>query len=192
MTAALVLNGFAVAVQPLAAQDVNADNSEKYTIVIVRGANLVNSVKRRVATEPIVEVQDRNKKPVGGVILTFTLPDTGPSGTFVANGSHIATVTTGIDGRAVMPPFQANDAEGSYNISVTGSKDGSTFSNTISVSNVATAGGISHATAVKILVFAAVAAGVSAGIVATQGGGPAKTTITPGTPTVGPAAVPHR
>ena len=89
--------------QPLIAQD-----AEKYEIKIIRGANLVNSVKRRVATEPIVEVQDRNKKPVGGVILTFTLPQTGPGGTFTASGSNIATVTTDATGRATMPPFQSN------------------------------------------------------------------------------------
>jgi hypothetical protein len=188
-TAALIFNGFVITVQPLSAQE--SENAEKYTIQIIRGANLVNSVKRRVATEPIVEVQDRNKKPVGGVILTFTLPDTGPSGTFAANGSHIATVTTGVDGRAIMPPFQTNDVEGSYNITVSGSKDGETFSTTISVTNVAGAAAISHGALLKIAIVAAVAAGVSAGIVATQGGS-SKTTITPGTPTVGPAVVVHR
>jgi hypothetical protein len=176
----------ALLLQPLGAQDTSPDTSEKYEIQIVRSANLVNSVKRRVATEPIVEVHDRNKKPVGGIILTFTLPQTGPGGTFTATGSNIATVTTGADGQATMPPFQSNSQNGSYNITVSGSANGVTFSTVIPVSN----GGVAfaHSTALKLIIVGAVAAGITSGLVVSQGGS-SKTTITPGTPSVGPASV---
>ena len=168
---------------PLSAQE----DTEKYEITIVRGANLVNSVKRRVATEPTVEVRDRNKKPVGGVILTFTLPQTGPGGKFTATGANIATVTTDAAGRATMPPFQANGQTGSYNINVSGSANGQAFSTVIPVSNAP--GGFSHATAVTtVVVIAAAAAGIATGLVVTRGGS-TNTTITPGTPSVGPASV---
>jgi hypothetical protein len=176
----------ALLLQPLGAQDTSPDTSEKYEIQIVRSANLVNSVKRRVATEPIVEVHDRNKKPVGGIILTFTLPQTGPGGTFTATGSNIATVTTGADGQATMPPFQSNSQNGSYNITVSGSANGVTFSTVIPVSN----GGVAfaHSTALKLIIVGAVAAGITSGLVVSQSGS-SKTTITPGTPSVGPASV---
>lgn len=175
----MLLNGMIV--RPLSAQEA----AEKYEIQIIRGANLVNSVKRRVATEPIVEVQDRNKKPVGGVILTFTLPQTGPGGTFTATGSNIATVTTDASGRATMPPFQSNDQAGSYNVNVSGSVNGQTFSTVIPVTNKA-APAFAHSTAITVTVFVAAAAGIAAGIAATRGGS-SKTTVTPGTPTIGPA-----
>lgn len=176
----LLLNGMLL--PPASAQQ----EPEKYEIEIVRGANLVNSVKRRVATEPIVEVHDRNKKPVGGVILTFTLPQSGPGGTFTATGSNIATVTTGADGRATMPMFQANNQTGSYNINVSGSANGQTFSNVITVTNTGSAFG-GHGTALTVGIFVAAAAGIAAGIAAGRGGS-SKTTVTPGTPTIGPAA----
>ena len=84
---ALLLNLAGPAVPRLAAQE--PENPEKYEIEIVSGANMVNSVKRRVASEAIVEVHDRNRKPIGGVILTFTLPQTGAGGTFTATGSNV-------------------------------------------------------------------------------------------------------
>ena len=172
--------------QPLGAQDTAPDTTEKYEIQIVRGASLVNSVKRRVATEPIVEVHDRNKKPVAGVILTFTLPQTGPGGTFTATGSNLATVTTGADGQATMPPFQANSQNGSFNITVSGSVGGETLSTVIPVSYAGAA--FAHSTALKLIIVGAVAAGITSGLVVSQNGS-SKTTITPGTPSIGPASV---
>jgi hypothetical protein len=178
----------ALMLQPLVAQNAMPEDTEKYEIKIIRGANLVNSVKRRVATEPIVEVHDRNKKPIGGVILTFTLPQNGAGGTFTSSGSNIATVTTGANGQATMPPFQSNAQSGSYNITVSGSANGQTFSTVIPVSNAAVT--FAHSTALKITIFAAVAAGVATGLAVSQSGSSNnKTSITPGTPTVSPAGI---
>ncbi len=186
----LAANGSLIT-RPLAAQE--SENPEKYEIAIVSGANLVNSVKRRVATEPIVEVHDRNKKPVGGVILTFTLPNTGPGGTFSATGSNIASVTTGANGQAAMPAFQANNIAGSYNVTVSGSVNGQQISTTIPVQNKAVP--FAHSTGLKVLIVAA-AAGATIGAIAAVTGGSSSntTTVTPGTPSIGPAAVPgtHR
>src|ERR1017187_2301712 len=130
---ALLLNLAGPAVPRLAAQE--PENPEKYEIEIISGANMVNSVKRRVASEAIMEVHDRNRKPIGGVILTFTLPQTGAGGTFTSTGSNIATVVTGPNGQAAMPAFQANNVAGSYNVSVNGQFNGSRFSTQIHVTS---------------------------------------------------------
>jgi len=171
---------------PLAAQD----TGQEFQIEIIQGANLVNSVKRRVASETIVEVHDRNRKPVAGVILTFTLPQTGAGGTFTSTASNIATVTTGANGQAAMPAFQANNVAGSYNISVSGDVNGSHLSATIQATNRAGVAFV-HSTGFKVLLVAAAAGGALGGVLATRGGsGGSKTTITPGTPTIGPASLP--
>jgi len=52
----------------------------------------------------VVEVHDRNKRPLAGALVTFTLPNYGASGTF-ADGSQVLSVTT--DAAAELPPFFA-------------------------------------------------------------------------------------
>jgi hypothetical protein len=182
---ALLLNLAGPVTPRLAAQP---ENPEKYEIEIISGANLVNSVKRRVASETIVEVHDRNRKPVAGVILTFTLPQTGAGGTFTSTGSNLATVVTGPNGQATMPAFQANDITGSYNISVSGQVDGSQVRTQIQVTNKS-APTFAHSTALKVLLVAAAAGATVGAIVATKSGS-SKTTITPGSPSIGPAGLP--
>jgi hypothetical protein len=182
---ALLLNLAGPATPRLAAQP---ENPEKYEIEIISGANLVNSVKRRVASETIVEVHDRNRKPVAGVILTFTLPQTGAGGTFTSTGSNLATVVTGPNGQATMPVFQANDVAGSYNISVSGQVNGSQISTQVQVTNKS-APTFAHSTALKVLLVAAAAGATVGAIVATKSGS-SKTTITPGSPSIGPAGLP--
>jgi hypothetical protein len=183
---ALLLNLFGPAVPRLAAQEPNA---ESYEIEIISGANTVNSVKRRVASETIVEVHDRNRKPVAGVILTFTLPQTGAGGTFSSTGSNIATVVTGPNGQATMPSFQPSGT-GSYNISVSGQVNGSRVSIQIPQSNQA-APTFVHSTSFKLLLVAAAAGATVGTILAVRGGSSStKTTVTPGTPSIGPARIP--
>ena len=186
MAAAMLLNLAGPGAPRLAAQD----TGQEFQIEIIQGANLVNSVKRRVASETIVEVHDRNRKPVAGVILTFTLPQTGASGTFTGTGSNIATVTTGANGQATMPAMQANNVTGSYNISVSGDVNGSHVSTQIHVTNQPATTSFVHSTGFKVLLVAAAAGGAVGGILATRGGGSSKTTITPGTPSLGPASLP--
>jgi hypothetical protein len=184
---ALLLNLFGPAAPRLAAQE--PENAEKYEIEIVSGANQVNSVKRRVASETIVEVHDRNRKPVAGVVLTFTLPQTGAGGTFSSTGSNIATVVTGPNGQATMPAFQPTGT-GSYNISVSGQVNGSHVSVQIPQSNQA-APAFVHSTGFKVLLVAAAAGATVGTILAVRSGGSStRTTVTPGTPTIGPAGLP--
>jgi hypothetical protein len=185
---ALLLNLVGPAAPRLAAQD--SPNAEGYEIEIIKGANMVNSVKRRVASETIVEVHDRNRKPVAGVILTFTLPQTGAGGTFTSTGSNIATVVTGPNGQAAMPAFQPTGT-GPYNISVSGQVNGSQISTQIPQSNQS-APTFVHSTGFKVLMVAALAGAAAGTYFAIRGsnGGATKTTVTPGTPSIGPARIP--
>ena len=169
------------------------DPVPKLNIVIVEGEGAVNNIRQRVASEPIVQVEDENRKPIGGAIITFSLPNQGAGGVF-ANGSHSLTVTTDNAGRAVARGIQLNKVNGKYEIRVTASHNGQTASATITqMSQFAAAPAVSAKTITLVGIVAAVAAGIAIGV--TRGGNtptspPAispvpPTIITPGTPSVG-------
>src|SRR5271170_234421 len=158
-------------------------------IVIVEGEGTLNNVKQRVNREPIVQVEDENHKPVAGAAVIFSLPNTGASGTF-ANGSQTLTVTTDATGRAAATGIHPNHVLGKLQIRVTASANGLSASAVITQTNIAGANvGRGLSTTAKIIIVAAVAAGIGAGVYfGTRGSSNGPTTgitITPGTPTVG-------
>ena len=69
-----------------------------------------------------VQVVEDNGQPVSGVIVSFRMPDEGPSGTF-ANGLGSEIVTTGAEGRAVTSPIRWNRLAGPLQVRVTAVKD---------------------------------------------------------------------
>lgn len=157
----------------------------RFKINVVRGEGAQNRVtKGRATSQAVVEVRDENDKPVAGAIVTFTLPSTGPGGTFTSGGA-VTTVTTGPTGQATAT-FTPNSVAGSYNINVSATVQGQTATASISQANIAAAaaaGGISGTT-VGIIVAVAAAAAVG-GVVAARGGGnnaatPAAAPVTPG------------
>lgn len=164
-------------------------------ITIVEGDEAILNVRQRVSREAIIQVEDENRKPVAGALVTLTAPRDGASAVF-SNGLNNITLTTDESGRVVARGIRPNSAQGKYAIRVVAVKEGLRGTAQIQMSNIAAAavaGGISA----KVLAFLLVAgAGVAAGTVAAtrggNGGGPAgpstppATTITPGTPTVGP------
>jgi len=164
-------------------------------IVVVEGEGAINNIRQRTAREPIVQVEDENHKPVAGAVVVFLLPNQGASGTF-ANGSHMLTVTTDAQGRAVAHGLKPNNVQGQFNMRVSASFQGKTGTATISQTNAA-AGAVAGAAAggisIKLIVILAIAGAAAAGgaIAATRGGGSSSTTstqtvtITPGTGTVG-------
>lgn len=192
---ALLLSGLMAlpAIPGAAAQDAPG----KLNLVVIDGEGAINNIKQRTAREPVVQVEDENHRPVAGVVVVFTLPSQGATGTF-PGGSHSLTVITDDQGRAVARGLRPNNVHGQYQIRVTASKDGQTASANISQSNAivagaagaAAAGGISGKLIAVIVVAAAAAAGGA--IYATHSGGgsnnpPASmVTIAPGTGTVGP------
>ena len=171
----------------------NAQGAGKINIVIVEGEGAINNVRQRVAREPIVQVEDENRKPVAGAAVTFLLPNQGAGASF-ANGAQSLTITTDAQGRAVARGLRPNNVNGQYEIRVNASHQGRTASAVINQTNAlsaatAAAGGISG----KLIAIIAVAAGaaVAGTVVATtrngngNGGTPSRTVIVPGTPNIG-------
>ncbi len=134
-------------------------------IVIVEGAGGTNNIRKGAGTSrPVVEVRDRNDKPVAGAIVTFTLPQTGPGGTFVSGGK-LATLTTDSLGRA-SASFNPSGA-GSFNLNVTAAHQGQTASLSIAQTNVVAA--TAAISGVMAGVIAAVAGGAIVGVLCGTG-----------------------
>jgi hypothetical protein len=168
----------------------------KLHIVIVEGEGAINNVRQRVAREPIVQVEDENRKPVAGAAVTFLLPQQGAGATF-PNGSRSATLLTDNNGRAVARGLRPNNVSGEYQIRVSASKNGQTANATISQTNSAVLAGAAAGAGIsaKLIAIIAVAAAATAGgvVAATRsgdsgqpgGGAGSRTVIVPGSPTVG-------
>jgi hypothetical protein len=156
-------------------------------IVIIAGDGFTNNIKKRTAREEIVEVRDRNNKPVSGAAVIFALPGSGPGGTF-AHGLQTLTVTTDQAGRAVAT-IKPNGIAGQFKTSVTASFGGVTTAVTISQTNAllaagAAAGGISGTTIAIGVAVAAGAAITAVTLVKVLGGGGKKASISIGPPTL--------
>jgi len=149
----------------LSAQTVPSPPEPPYKLVILRGEGAQSNLKKGRATKEVVEVRDRNDKPVGGVLLTFTLPRNGAGGTFV-DGGQVTTVTTNNAGQATVT-FQPNGVAGSYNIEVSGNVNGQPVNGQIAQANVAAAG----MSGAMVGVIVAVAAGAAVGLGVALAGG---------------------
>ncbi len=161
-------------------------------IVVIEGDGAINNINQKVNLDPVVEVQDENRKPVEGAAVVFFLPAQGPGGAF-SNGSQAFTATTDHLGRAVARGIQFNRQTGSFTIRVTASYQGRTATGNITqtnVSGVSTSGG-SRFSAKGWIILGAIAGGIAGGVIlAMHHGSSSPTTstgivITPGTPTVG-------
>lgn len=86
-------------------------------VLILEGANAVNSIPNRSATFPVVEVRDGNDLPVEGAEVTFELPTGGPGGIF-PNQKNTFTGRTNLQGQ-VRAPYLMNAAPGVFTIQVT-------------------------------------------------------------------------
>jgi hypothetical protein len=139
-------------------------------IVVLRGEGVQHNVKKGRATRAVVEVRDENDRPQAGVILTFTMPADGPSGTFV-DASRMATVTTDSAGRASVS-FTPNSVPGEWSMNVSGSHAGQSLSATLTQVNslAAAAAGISAAT-IGIIVGVGAAAAVGTAVALSGGNG---------------------
>ena len=67
---------------------------------------------------PLVATVTTNGSPTSGVVVTFTAPATGASGTF-AGGTNAITATTNASGVATSPVFTANGTTGIYAVAAT-------------------------------------------------------------------------
>lgn len=173
-----------------------AEGAAKLRIVILEGEGAVNNIRQRTARDAVVKVVDENDRPVGGVVVTFTMPLRGAGGTF-ANGARSVTMLTNPQGVATATGVAPNAATGEFGIQVNASYQGQTASTTIAQANVAgAAAGVS--TGVVVGIIAGIAAGVAAVVVSGGsgdsgpiGGGPIVTpppTPPTATVTLGPPA----
>jgi hypothetical protein len=135
-----------------------AGQPQDLVILIVEGDGGLNNIRRGSATQPVIEVRDRNNRPVAGAVVAFTLPDFGPSASFL-NGSKLLTVTTDASGRASVTGMTPNSLEGPFRIQVTASKDGLRGSTSIAQRNqMVGGGGAGLSVAGKVGIFGAIAA----------------------------------
>src|SRR4051794_41845060 len=76
-------------------------------ILVIGGEGSINNVKQRTAREPVVEVRDRNNRPVAGALVLFEAPGNGASGSFIG-GSRPPPVTPHPPGPPPRPGLQPN------------------------------------------------------------------------------------
>ena len=82
----------------------------------LEGDNVINSIRLGRSVAPVVEVRDENDLPVEGAAVVFTVPDSGPGGTF-PGGAHSFTISTNAQGQATCP-FRANSEVGKFKVTV--------------------------------------------------------------------------
>jgi hypothetical protein len=191
---------------PGATAPVQQENQRKLNIVIIQGEGAINNVKQRLAREVIVQVTDENNRPVGGGVVAFILPVSGPGGVF-SNGTTVINVTTNAAGRAAAQ-FTPNTLSGTFQVNVAASFQGQVSTAVIPQTNALTATSSTAASGVTAsvgtgtgisgttiaIIAAAVAGAVAAGVVAGGKGndGPSPAPRAPtvsigvaGTPTLG-------
>jgi hypothetical protein len=162
-------------------------------IVVAKGEEGTNNIKKGIGVEPLVVVSDEKDLPVSRVMVMFTLPENGPSGVF-ANGAKNLIVYSDAEGRAIARGLRPNHIPGKFQIAVDASFHGLAARALINQTNVMpSATGVSP----KLIAILAIAGGaVAAGVVAASTGGKSgtstvtpptpSTTLSPGTPTFGP------
>ena len=107
--------------------------SQRLTVLVLQGQGAVNFIPDHNGATPVVEVRDQNSLPVEGADVVFTLPATGPGGTF-SSGGQMASVRTNADGQA-SANFVVNSQAGPFQIRVAATSGERTGSAVISQSN---------------------------------------------------------
>lgn len=194
---------------PLLRAQTPAPPPHRLQIVILDGEGALNNIQERTAREPIVQVQDENHKPVAGAAVLFALhPGTAGAGGAFANGATSLSVTTDVNGVARLQGMLANHIQGSWQIQVTATLGGLTATTVITEMNIVppapptTSSPTSSVSTPPphsffhwifskpvMLTGGIIAAGTVVAVVVVKQNSTGSTTITPGSPTVGPPAV---
>jgi len=193
-----LLLSFLIALPGFAAPQ--ADSIDKLIIEVVKGDNATYNARELTTQEFIVEVRDDNNKPVAGAAVVFFLPKSGPGGQF-PGGAKSLTVMTDQKGQAVAKGFVHNAETGKYQVRVEASYQGlkaqTVINQAIAVPSAPAVqpkptGGFN--TLLVVGLAAAAAAGVAIAVGVSGGNNspapgpgptPPRTTISPGTPSVG-------
>lgn len=131
---ALVVS-IAVLFAPAPAESRQAAPSGSLKIVVIAGERAVNDMQHKTAVAPVVEVRDRNDRPVSGATVVFAF--SGGKRAAFAGGAQSLTVTTDAAGRASAPITLLGT--GTVQIQVSASFQGQTATATIGQTNVMTA-----------------------------------------------------
>lgn len=166
-------------------------------IRVLAGSDEQNDLERRVMAPLVVQVTDRDERPVEGAEVVFRFPINGPGATF-PGGRSAQTVRTNTNGQSAALNWMANGQVGKFQVHVNASYGNQVGEATLSMSNVtrvvevarkSKAGGWWSHRWVKVAVIGGGVAVVAIAVVlATRGGGKSSgggTTISPGSPTVG-------
>lgn len=122
-------------------------------IDILDGEGALNNIRARTAREPIVQVTDKNHKPVAGALVIFAIQPGSKSGVLhhapsaSFHGAKTLRVRTDANGRAVAHGLTPNKQAGSFAIEVTAEAGGVTATAVIHEQNVvgpAANGSMSH------------------------------------------------
>jgi hypothetical protein len=164
-------------------------------ILVLEGEGAVNSIRQGTAQELLVQVTDQDNRPLAGASVTFILPASGPSATFV-DGSRMVTLITDDKGQARVVAMRPNSLTGKFEIRVTASYQGQMARAVITQTNALEAPAAPAQPAAKKRggsgkVIAILVAAVGGGVVAAmgakgggKGGGGSTATAQPSTPTV--------
>jgi hypothetical protein len=162
-------------------------------IFVLEGHNAINSVEMGLATPPVVEVRDRDDRPVEAATVVFRLPANGPGG-FFPDQQLSKTVLTNVQGQAMASGLIPNQSTGRFKIHVTATAGNRTVETDITQTNTGKQFAPSGIETVhkkmtwwKWTIIGGAAAGLTIGIIlATRGGSsPPTITITPGPVTIG-------
>ena len=95
------------------------ETEQALTITILDGEGALNNIRQRTAREPIVQVEDKNHKPVAGALILFAVREgpNGSGGTF--NGATTLRVTSDAEGKAIAHGYTPNASAGNFVIAVT-------------------------------------------------------------------------
>jgi hypothetical protein len=89
------------------------------TVTAGAAASESTPIRARFSIRLAVTVTDADTNPVAGVLVTFSAPARGPSGTFAGSRVRMITVRTNASGIAVAPVFTANPEQGGYVVKAT-------------------------------------------------------------------------
>jgi hypothetical protein len=160
----------------------------------VEGDGAINSIRLRRAHEPVVRVVGSGGEPLSGATVTFLLPATGPSGSFLDGGLSLTTQTDS-QGKAAGRGLRPNSIAGQFRIRVTALWRGSQGAATLVQTNAEPVSKSAHS---KTIVIIAIIAGAAAGGIAVAARGKsspadnaaptsvASGSISPGAPSFGP------
>jgi hypothetical protein len=171
---------------------------QSLNIRVLAGNNEMNDLERRVMAPLVVQVTDRDARPLESAEVVFRFPVTGPGAAF-AGGRTSQTVRTNAEGQAAAINWMANGQVGRFQVHVTATYGNQVGEATLSMTNVTrvveekqkskASGWWSHRW-VKVAVIGGAAAAIGIGVfLATRGGskssGTSTITIAPGSPTIG-------